>query len=330
MWAMNNLRHFIVALVGLCTLTAAASAQSGPALLVAPWDAEQSVRLSFDALLFGDADVEDTRADLELTWYEAQGGMRFASPRGQAETPRVGAPGMYVGFDVDYLDLDGGMSGELTDQSIGVGTWFGQPINDWQLGVVAGVGYAGENPYAVDEAWYGHATLIARKQVGDDAAWMIMLNYDGNRSIFPDIPLPAIAYQKTVSDRLVYTLGLPRSGVFWRPTDRFFLNANYTVPFTVDAKATYAVTQQVHVYGAFYNRFEAFAIEGMDDDRLFFSQRRLEGGLEWRVNDNFDLLVAGGYAFGQEFSTGWHAIDTDNQIEVDDTPYLRAGVSIQW
>jgi hypothetical protein len=37
------------------------------------------------------------------------------------------------------------------------------------------------------------------------------------------------------------------------------------------------------------------------------------------------LLVAGGYAFGQEFSTGFDFRDTDKVAEPSDEPYVRMG-----
>ena len=61
-----------------------------------------------------------------------------------------------------------------------------------------------------------------------------------------------------------------------------------------------------------------------------FQQRRAEVGLRWEPRKDFLFSVAGGYAFGQEFSTGFDARDTDLVADVSDEPYLRFGVDIRF
>jgi hypothetical protein len=45
--------------------------------------------------------------------------------------------------------------------------------------------------------------------------------------------------------------------------------------------------------------------------------------VRFAVQDNFELLVAGGYAFRQEFSVGFDSRDTGKILEIDDGPFVR-------
>jgi hypothetical protein len=70
--------------------------------------------------------------------------------------------------------------------------------------------------------------------------------------------------------------------------------------------------------------------DGGDTDYMFFEQRRLEAGIDWRTCEAASVVVAAGYAFDQEFSAGWDVRDTDGEIEIDAAPYLRVGVDLRF
>ena len=102
--------------------------------------------------------------------------------------------------------------------------------------------------------------------------------------------------------------------VTWTIVDRF------------DARAEYKLSPQWKVVGTFEQRQDAFSVDGLDDhDRLLFQQRRAEVGLRWQPWENTSLLVAGGYAFGGEFSIGFDQRDSDLVADIPDEPYVRVG-----
>jgi len=41
------------------------------------------------------------------------------------------------------------------------------------------------------------------------------------------------------------------------------------------------------------------------------------------IDDRFTVLIAGGYAFGQDFRFGFDSRDTDEITKLDDGPYIR-------
>jgi hypothetical protein len=262
-----------------------------------------------------------------LTWYEGAGRVNLAT---------LHEPGAAAGFKLHYLDFDAdGAAGsvvpdELTHQSLGAGAWLGE-WTGWQIGVTAGAGYAGNEPYEDGDAWYAHANLVARHQVDDNSHWFVTLNYDQSRTIFPDVPLPGVGYQRRVSDRLIYTLGLPFSTVFWRPTEALFINASYLPPFDGQVKVTYAISRQVRLFGGYESNLLAFHTEPQrKNDRTFFEQRRVEGGVKWLPCDYAEFVLAGGLAFDQQLSRGFDARDLNDEIELDDEPYIRGGITVRF
>ncbi len=333
---MNHHRIAIVAALlaaGLAWNTA--HAQSGPSLLLSPFSTPAAdpadpptpfnAELDFSALYIDSAGVEDTDSDVGLTWYEGAG---------RADLSSVHERGAAVGFGLDYLDFDvdadSGLASELTRQSIGIGAWLGEWAG-WEIGLTAGAGYAGDEPYNDADAWYAHANLLARYRIDQQSRWLLSLNYDGSRSIFPDIPLPGVAYQRRVDDTLSYTVGIPFSTLYWRPTRQFWINATYAVPFDGSVWANFAIVEELRLFAGYESHLLAFHTEGQrDTDRTFFEQRRIEGGVRWAPTHHAEFVVAGGLAFDQEISRGFDARDLTDEIELDDEPYIRAGVKVKF
>ena len=80
---------------------------------------------------------------------------------------------------------------------------------DWIFAVGVAAGYAGASPFSEGNAWYGKATAVALRQFSESDALVLVLDYDGNRTLLPDVPLPGIAYTHRVSPSLFYVIGAP-------------------------------------------------------------------------------------------------------------------------
>lgn len=315
---------FVIVIVAL---TANAFAQTGPALLLQSWpDANTHAQVRSDSFFFADGDTDGPAGadDFDLAIYDVSARVN----------PDPAADVVRFGFDMTYMDIDSNdpaIPSRLVDQSIAASFGIARQ-NNWEIGAVVGVGFAGDNPYADGEAVYALADLIASYKIDDSSSVQFILSYNGNRGIFPDTPLPAIAYYHRLSDQFSYTFGLPYSSIHWVPLDRLTVDFSYAVPFTVNGTIDYEFVDHWHVFAAFINRFEAFHLDGDDDNRrLFFTQRRLEIGLRWELATLFEqmdaeLILAGGYAFDQEFERGFDARDLRNVRDVSDEPYVRVGL----
>ncbi len=316
--------HAIASAVVFLTvaLTAPAVGQTGPELLRGPSGPEQPrLELSGGVRVQDEASVDANDEDLRLTDYASEGRYRFGE-----KDP------LTVGYETALLDLqgDGGLLPDrLLDMSVAgggeIGSW-----GDWNIAVTVGAGFAGDTPFSDSDAWYAKANLLGRRSLGKDTTLGVALNFDGNRTIFPDVPLPLVYYTKQVDKTLRYTLGAPVSSVRWRPGKRWLLRARYTPAFTVNGSVRYSLTKACSLFAAFRSGYRAFHEDGRDEHtRLFFHQRRVEAGPRWAFGRGH-ILVAGGYAFDQSFERGFDVRDTDEVTDLSDEPYIRAALELRF
>ncbi len=318
------------ALVAALATASAALAQTGPALLLKPWQEGQTFELNFDSFFEGEGNSEvrpggpaGGGADVNLQRFDADLRLKLGD---------VGAvKGAAIGVTLDYLNIDSldpVLPERLVDQQIAFGATLCQ-CEGWEVAAVLGVGYAGNNPFADAEALYAMADVYATRKLDEQSSLQVGINYHGNRSIFPDVPLPTISYTRKVSDAFRYTIGIPYSVLQWKPADKLTIDVSYVPIYTIDATVSYQLIDTLMIFGAFKNRFNSYTIDqDLENRRVFFEQRRLEAGVEWKASKNFSVTVAGGFAFDQEFSRGWDVRDNDTVAELSDEPYVRAAVRI--
>ncbi|MFA7236356.1 MAG: hypothetical protein WC058_05785 [Phycisphaeraceae bacterium] len=305
----------VVVVMGLL-IGSTARAQTDATLWVTPWLENSHADVSGQAMIFNQGHT-DANGKFGLGIYQSQGRARIDPAN--ADSP-------VFGYDVTYLDIDSNdprLPERLTNQRLAAGAHLGE-LDKWNFALVGGIGFASSNAYHDGQAWYGFGTLIATYDDSPTTSWTVALNYDGNRSVLPDIPLPGVAWTNRTNPKLTYSLGIPSSWVFWKPCEQFTLAANYAIPYTVNLTATVPIVKEVRLYAGFYNSLQAFhPDDSRGGDRIFFQQRRAEAGVTWVPCENFDLTVAGGWAFDQHFSRGYQTLNPHDQFDVSDEPYLR-------
>ncbi len=309
------------------SLTPRAAAQTGAELLIRPFAEGENLELNTSAVFQAQGE-DDFGGDLGLNVYEVSARAREVRERA---IPRIG-------YDLTYIDIDSevGVFGKLlperlVDQSVAVGLAM-PDIYGFRGGFTVGVGYAGDSPFGDANAWYGKATAAFGKKLDENTDLGLFLDYDGNRTFMPDVPLPGVAYRKRLYKELILVAGVPLSSVEWTPDDRWRFELLWTLIDTFDARITYKVTEQFNVFGSLDSRNFAFHLDELEasNDRLLFRQRRIELGVQWEPVEDTRLIVAGGYAFGQRFSTGWDYRDDDELTDVSDEPYVRAGLEMRF
>ncbi len=315
-------------IVGLIVATAGpAMAQVDPGPLFRPWAKGKTAELIGDARLFGrgETDEHGEDDDIRITTYESRARWRITDKHPVNPT---------FSHDLLHMTIDSGFDGlpdRLVDQSIGFDSPLGR-MGEWFVAAGAGAGYAGESMYNDGNAWYGKANLVIGRDFDEDRSLIIRLSYDGNRSIFPDLPFPGIAYSWKVSDTVRAVAGMPFNMIRWEPGDgRLSVLLMYQMPQSIEMRTTYDLTERLELFALFENRIHAFHVDGLGSDRrLFFEQQRLEAGIRLEPNENLRLLLAGGFAFNQAFSTGFDSRDLDEVTELSDEPYLRAGLELRF
>ncbi|MEA2708662.1 MAG: hypothetical protein QOF78_1263 [Phycisphaerales bacterium] len=320
---MYRLIYAAAVFAGLCFLSAAASAQTGPGLLLKPLMSEdENVESRGNALFLGSAHAEDG-ANFDMSAFELEGRYREWRER---LIPRIGWDISYYNLrsDIPILDQD------VLDASVAVGMELGVYSN-WRSALTVGIGYAGNAPFGEGDAYYGKATLVLGKKLDKQTDFALVIDYDGNRSWYPDVPLPGFAYRHEFDPTLSYVVGVPISSVTWRPNRPVMLEVTWTFVDRIEARLEYELSPIWIVFMNLEQRFEAFSVDNIgDNDRLLLEQRRAELGIRWHPWEHTSLLLAGGYTFKTEFSVGFDQRDSQLVADISDEPYVRVGFERRW
>ena len=318
-------RTFFACLI-LATLMmrSAAPAQTGPDLMLRPFPRERTAEATGSAVFLGEGETDNADADLQLSLYESSGRARIF-PKERAD-PRVGYDFLYLDIDTD----DPALPDWLIDHSFAFGVGV-LDIDGWLGGVTVGVGYAGDEVYGDANAWYYRATFAIGREIDETSQIGIAIDYNGNRSIYPDVPLPGFQYRKRIDSKLLLGFGFPVTSVEWKPIEKLTILFNYSIPDRLDARVDYQVMKKFGIFAEYARRTEAFNVEGLPGDRrLIYEQKRAEAGMRWEPIENASLIVAGGYAFDQEFNVGFDTRHAPNVAEPSDEPYVRVGFEVRY
>ena len=331
-----------VGLVVLVNMTAGrAWGQTGTDLLTDPWAAGQHGRVEADlwgqssATAGSDADA-DERATILIGRTRTRLRLGPAEAAAPAEAPRPAAVGHEL-TQVDFSSDDPRVPARLVRQELAVGLalpeqdWAGTA---WRPGLVVGAGHSSSNPFGDGAGWYPLASVFAQRNLAGGATLLLGVSFDGNRSVFPDAPLPIFEYRRPLGHgdaeaELGVTLGYPESRVIYRPDRRWTLSAGFDRLDWATAELRYQATDTLGLhlaYAAFYDMFHD--TEDVGDRRLYFLSQRVEAGVVVGLSPGCDLLVSGGYAFGQELRRGYDWRSTDPVLEFDDA--LMARVGLEW
>jgi hypothetical protein len=321
---ISSSRRFTVALIlSLTAMCGVGYGQSSPGDLLRPWPSvDQTLELGATATFFekGHIKEDDNGTPFQLRQYESAGRYRFRTDL--LANPSIG----YEGLFLDLKTRNDAVPQNLSDFSIGAASPLHQWENGWYVVAAAGIGYAGEEMFSDSDGAYGKATVLLAKDFDKETSLLFALSYDGNRVLFPDIPLPAIAFTKQLLPELQLAVGFPYNTITFKPIPTLKIEATALIG-SLSGKIEYDLSKHFRVYGSFDSFSRAFNVPDLSGhDRLFFEQRRLELGVLWNPVKNLGVTLAGGYAFAQEFSTGFDILDTDKVYKPSDEPYLRFGL----
>lgn len=329
----NWFRHGLACFVAVGSLASLASAQTGADLLLGNFDEGTNAFVRGDAYFLNSGRTNhDAGAKLDL--YNAQGRFKLDL---DTLIPGVNRTQPRAGYEFTHISTgsnDPALPDQLTDVSVAVGLGIAKS-DKWIAGVSFGVGYAGANTFGDGNAYYGKADLAIGYTINEKERFGVVLDYDGNRTFLPDVPLPGFVYSRIVSDEITIKVGFPYTELEYRPSEKVTINLRYVIPDGGEADVEYAVTPEFRVYGGFSQQNEAFHDNRFDDpsDRILFRQSRVELGLRGRketFGKDLSFTVAGGYAFSTEFETGWDSRDTENLADISDEPYLRVGFELKF
>jgi hypothetical protein len=312
-------------------------------ILAAAWPVPVQAQMEFSRLLGGelgkltprfsyqisgspDADVKGQATDFRLIQHQVS----VSTPlyqTGRDEWAVLGSLRVQDIRTTAVLPLSGiPLPDDLYD--ISVGTQYRHRLdNDWIAGGLITFGSASDKPFASWDEMTAQATAFVRIPHGEHGAWVGLLNYSSNREFLPNIPIPGLGYAYEPSTAFRMLLGIPFASVEARPIPDLTLTANWLPIRTVSARAAYRIFGPLQVYGSFEWRNERYLREGRadDDQRLFYYEKRIGGGIQWNIVGPVTLDVSGGYAFDRMYFEAEKYKDRDtNRIDIQDGPYLSA------
>ena len=297
---MSRSLHAILAGAFLLFLSTGAMAQTGALLLLRPVPEDTNFETINFAQVQAKSETDNNNADIQIGMYESIGRITEKPDR---FLPRIG----YNFLAMDVNSDDPAIPDHLYDMAIAGG--FKLPdISDFTGGITVGVGYAGNNPFGDGNAWYAKATIVFGKKLSETEDLALLLDYDGNRTFAPELPIPGIIYRKRISDKLLAAVGFPVSSIEYTPTPDWKFELVYTAIDRFDIRANYQFIEHWSAYASYESRREAFHIEGLDagnHDRLLYEQKRVEVGVRWDPTKAISATLGVGYAFAQEFNVGF-------------------------
>jgi hypothetical protein len=301
----------------------AAVAQTDTSLLFSEWKNSTHTEAQGDALIFPSAHLQDS-GTFQLTEADASG--RFRLSTNHELNPSLG-------YNLTMLNITGtrgAVPERLQDQSVAVATPL-FAVDHGFIGALAGIGYAGDEAFGNGSAWYAKGDVMYGREIDKNSALLLFIDYDGNRTFLPDVPIPGIEYSNHANPALHYVLGFPEASVDFIPIEKLDISAVWDFLYTFTANVQYDLYRTVSLYFQYVDNQDAFHDVNLPDDRrLFFMEQHLELGIVFRPDDWIDLTLAGGYSFARSFSDGFDARSLHDTNGISDEPYARIGLSLRF
>ena len=314
---MKSIHTLQALILAVALVPVAAQAQTGPGMMLVPYPAQANFEGAAEAIVFGSANTNFGN-NFDLTIYQAEGRV-YCNHEYHDEAVTVGGGFVHLGIESN----DPRVPEPLTDVAAEIGTKLGT-WDEYDIFATGGVGYAGDSSLNDGDALYFTGNLFGVTELSDTETFVIGVNFDGNRVIWQDIPLPLIAYTERVSDTFSYTVGLPFASLRWQPEENLVITADSGLT----ARVEYTAQEGVILYGTYENVMETFHVQNAKNTRWFFQQQRVEGGVIWVPAENISVFAGGGFAFETEFETGWDIRDTNTIVDISDEAYVRFGVDV--
>jgi hypothetical protein len=259
--------------------------------------------------------------------------MQFFATSGRARL----APGLerrspLAGWDVLHIDTDTAdprVPSSLTESSVALGLGF--PVGGWILGFTAGVGFAGDGAFT-GRGWYGLGSVSGTRRLGERDFLQLGVDFDGNRPVFPDTPLPVVVWTRAWSGKLRTSVGFPFLGISWEPVDWFAFEFRGIPGIFQSGSLTFHVHEKLDIFLRYRSANFRFFLDSFPDDnrRLFYSEQRAELGITATPVKNLAVTLLAGWAFEREFSTGFDVRDTARLVELGKTPFFGLKVAYRF
>lgn len=202
--------------------------------------------------------------------------------------------------------------------------------NGWVAGGTVSVGSASDRPFAGISEMTAGVNAFLRIPSGEHNAWLLSLSYSPTAELA--FPIPGVAYLWQPSDRLRLNVGLPFQ-VWWHPTDELTFDASYMLLRTVHARATYRLWGPLCAFAGYDWANESYFLvdRPTSDDRFFYYDQRLTGGLQAHLGAHALVEAAAGYVFDRFYFEGRSFSDQNfDRIDVGTGPFASLRFELRY
>jgi len=320
---MRMVSVLLLALTALPFLVGPVRAETRSGLMLRPMPQGENVELKVEIDGYLESRT-DAGFDYGMQAFATKGRVRLA-PKLERRSP-------LLGWDVRTIDTDTAdprIPSSLTESSVAVG--FGFPVGDWILSFTAGVGFAGDRPFN-GRGWYGLGSVSTTKRLGERDYLQFGIDFDGNRPIFPDAPLPLVLWTRTWNPKLRTSVGFPFLGITWEPTDWFTLEFRGIPGIFQTGSLNFHVHERWDIFLRYRGANFRFFIDDFPNDnrRLFYTEQRAEFGVTATPVEHLEITFVVGWAFEREFSTGFDVRDTETLATLEETTFFALTVSYRF
>jgi hypothetical protein len=313
-------RKTLLGLALAALLEGPAFAETGPGLMLRPMPEGKRAELRPEINRYLEAKT-DAGLDLDMQLTATRGRVRLL-PDQERRSPLLGWELLRVEMDTS----DARLPDDLTEVSVAAGIGF--PVGDWILGITAGVGFAGDRPFN-GRGWYGLGSVTTTRRLNERDFLQLGIAFDGNRPIFPDIPLPVVVWTRRWSEKVRTSIGFPFLGITWEPADWFTFEFRGIPGVFQSGSLTFHLDERWDLFLRYRGARFRFFVDSFPNDhrRLFYSEQRADLGLTAKIDERWEITLVVGWAFEREFETGWDVRDTDSLAKIDGAPFLGLTVT---
>lgn len=202
----------------------------------------------------------------------------------------------------------------------------------FNLGADVAIGSASDRPFFSGDEMTVDVTMGSIIAMAGPIAYV---NWNNNRDFLNGLPIVGVGWGvHEKDDGLNLIAGFPDSAVTWRATERLTLSGSYAFPRTIYTRVAYRPIEAVELFAGFeWDNQRYFRHDRRDrNDRLWYVEKRVMGGVRWDITAHCFLEAIGGYAFDRFWFEGHTYEDRfDSRIGIGDGPFvsLQLGVRFQ-
>ncbi len=283
----------------------------------------RSVLARYALNIYTDSDVDGQDTDLGLLEHD----FFVMAPVWQNERNELGLSAKMELQDTDteaLLPREGTpLPGELWEVRFGA-NYRGVVRGDWIWGVNASFGSASNEPFQAGDAFDGTLGGLLRIPHREKNAWLFFLYFATNREFLNYVPLPGAGYWWEPSDKIRAVVGVPFMSLAYDPLEKLSMNLSYFPVRNIRAQADYRLVSPLTLFAGFEWRNQRYfrADRADNDERIFYYEKRVAGGLRLSLPAQIALTFEGGWAFDRLYFEAEEYGDRDgNRIDVDDSLY---------